>query len=258
MSEVITGSRYRKYVSTTRNKDTKEADLHVAACVGAAGVPTEGGKLDVKGCEGVDHKVASSVDMGMYQQEIRVSTHRSDLQGRLANGDLTPQLLLELAEDAKDSSDAVRMSFAPLWTLLDRYSTSSDDRRRAALLSIYFNGFLYSNVEQVHGTGCALVKSQDGFILRQFVYDVNSKTYVCQRATEGCRHDRDCTASGPRCLCTGKTCVTKTADSSELKKGGDDKDKQPNSSCHMKAWLKCDCTPPENRWTPIWSSDPLP
>lgn len=263
VTQVKSGARYRNYTFKKTFKEVKESELTIAACVSAEGVPTEAGKLSIKGCQDIDKKQAESISLTDYTSNTTAFGGQQAIRDRLAAGEaVTPELLTRFADTADHSQDGVQYWLKPIWELLARRAQNDKQSNQARTLEAYFEGFIASNCNQVHGCGCSLVKDSKGNVtLRRFTQtDKDYAQYRCERPAIGCRKDEDChyNYTGQYCRCYGDHCINRGKGGSSVVNYStriDGKNKGPNKSCTYKIG-SCKCQRPAKGqfWEPLWTS----
>ena len=260
-----TGVRYRRYTFLRTYKAVEASSLAVAACVAAEG-ETPAGNASIQGCQGIDQKERKEVNMSDFTDEPSAYGGNENIRNELSGGEkVTPQILAKFADTADVDQDGVQYSLAPIWELLYARASNDVERNKALTLQAYFEGFVASNCDDIHGCGCSRVTdSKNNVLLRKFVQTTSSPRAVfqCQRPVTGCRNNNDChyNAGKAYCQCYGDHCVNTGKDgrsaivnySTQIT----GKNKGPNRSCSFGLNLKCSCTRPKDGafWSTLWSS----
>lgn len=265
VDKLKTGVRYRRYTFLRTYKSVKASSLAVTACVAAEGATPEG-KVSIQGCQGIDQKTRNEVNLSDFTDEPSAFGGNERIRNELSGGaTVTPELLADFADTADVDQDGVQYNLAPIWQLLYDRATNEEDRNKALTLQAYFEGFVASNCNQVHGCGCSrAMDRKNNVLLRKFVQTATSPraVYQCQRPATGCRNNDDChyNLGKAYCQCYGDHCVNTASDkisavvnfSSKIT----GKNKGPNRSCTFGGSLTCSCARPKKGefWSTLWKS----
>lgn len=202
ISSVTRGSKIKQMSFTKSSKSYSERELQVKACLSLAG-PSSFGKVGVSACTNVTNSEASKAsDMSTTDKRI-VRGGRSETRNKLLH-DMSKELIQQLLNEASETHSSVQQTFRAVWRILQsRFTSGSDNYRRALNLQYYYLGYL--------NYGCFLKESK-GVILQKFDYTKHSNDehpeFECSLAKEGCHRDDDCSYRfGPWCACRGDTCV---------------------------------------------------
>jgi len=265
VNSLKTGVRYRRYTFLRTYKSVESSSLAVAACVAAEGT-TPQGDVSVQGCRGIDQKKRNEVNMSDYTDEPSAYGGNERIRNELSGGaQVTPELLADFADTAGVDQDGVQYTLAPIWELLYARASSDVERNKALTLQAYFEGYIASNCDDIHGCGCSRVMDKkNNVLLRKFVQTAASPraTFECQRPATGCRRNADCHYNfgkaycqcyGDHCVNTGKDARSAVVNYSTKITG---KNKGPNRSCTFKGNLKCQCNRPKEGqfWSTLWKS----